>query len=58
MKSIAYFIGLKIAEICGGFIVYYLFCLLAWKLFEGEPFWIGGLVIISLVSLPLYLLLR
>ena len=46
MKRIAYFIGLKIAEIGGGFIVYYLLCLLAVGLHIERPFWLGGLLLI------------
>ena len=51
MKSIIYFIGLKIAEIGGTFLVYYLLCVLyAELLFKITPdgkdfsFWIGGMV--------------
>ena len=53
MKRIGYFIGLKIAEIGGGVIVYYLLCLLAGKLHIDEPFWLSGLLLTCYIGLAL-----
>ena len=51
MKSIIYFIGLKIAEIGGTFLVYYLLCVLYAELLfkltsDGKDFsfWVGGAI--------------
>ena len=51
MKRIVYFMGLKIAEIGGGFIVYYLLCLLFQKMFNWGFFWAGGYFLICFVIL-------